>query len=408
MTAVEFYNGTPIENAVSSLTTVPDKIIFIGDGKVMRRFDCVYRSFLNKRGLDIKLEYRSINKNEISNIVAVLSEIVENEQQCVFDLTGGDELVLVAMGIVFQKYADKNIQMQRLNVKTGVVTDCDKDGTVFFCGRPEISVEENIALHGGAVRYVSDDSVKTYRWDLSEEFICDIEKMWNICRNDPGLWNLQITILGSFEEIGVSNGPLSVSVDIPEEEYASIKGLLDILERKRLINSFNVIGTKISFNYKNEQVKRCLTKAGMCLELKVLVAARELYNKDNTPFYTDSMNGVCIDWDGVFHNTDDAQKDTENEIDIILMKGMVPIFISCKNGRVENEELYKLETVANRFGGKYVKKVLIATYLGGKSQDDRVEHVKQRAIEMKINMIDGVHLLDDEQFIKMVKNLSCD
>ena len=31
MIAVEFFDRTPIENAISSLTTVPDKIIFIGD-----------------------------------------------------------------------------------------------------------------------------------------------------------------------------------------------------------------------------------------------------------------------------------------------------------------------------------------------------------------------------------------
>ena len=43
MTAVEFYDRTPIENVISSLTTVPD--IFIGDGKVMKKFDSVYRTF---------------------------------------------------------------------------------------------------------------------------------------------------------------------------------------------------------------------------------------------------------------------------------------------------------------------------------------------------------------------------
>ena len=31
MTAVEFFDRAPIENAISSLTIVPDKIIFIGD-----------------------------------------------------------------------------------------------------------------------------------------------------------------------------------------------------------------------------------------------------------------------------------------------------------------------------------------------------------------------------------------
>lgn len=64
----------------------------------------------------------------------------------------------------------------------------------------------------------------------------------------------------------------------------------------------------------------------------------------------------------------DEEKDTENEIDVVLMKGLTLIFISCKNGQVDDDELYKLESVTNRFGGLYAKKVLIATYLGKKTK----------------------------------------
>ena len=55
---------------------------------------------------------------------------------------------------------------------------------------------------------------------------------------------------------------------------------------------------------------------------------------------------------------------TANEIDFMLMKGLTPIFIPWKIGQVYDDELYKLESVANRFGGLYAKNVLIATYLG--------------------------------------------
>jgi len=40
---------------------------------------------------------------------------------------------------------------------------------------------------------------------------------------------------------------------------------------------------------------------------------------------------------------------------------VVPVFISCKNGRVNQMALYELDAVANRFGGKYVRKELAAT-----------------------------------------------
>ena len=41
--------------------------------------------------------------------------------------------------------------------------------------------------------------------------------------------------------------------------------------------------------------------------------------------------GVIVDWDGV----DDSGAETSNEIDIMLVKGFTPVFISCKNGHVD-------------------------------------------------------------------------
>ena len=43
------------------------------------------------------------------------------------------------------------------------------------------------------------------------------------------------------------------------------------------------------------------------------------------------------------------------------MKKNIPTFISCKNKLISmNQPLYELETVADRFGGKLVRKVLVA------------------------------------------------
>lgn len=91
---------------------------------------------------------------------------------------------------------------------------------------------------------------------------------------------------------------------------------------------------------------------------------------------------------------------------MILMKGLVPIFISCKNGAVGEDELYKLNTVAERFGGIYAKKVLVSTYLGKASQDSR-EYFEQRAKDMQIQLIENVHKLTDEEFLREIKSKVC-
>lgn len=64
-------------------------------------------------------------------------------------------------------------------------------------------------------------------------------------------------------------------------------------------------------------------------------------------------------------------------------------------------ELYKLNTVANRFGGAYARKLLIGTTLGKSGRGK--QYFLQRAKDMKIQVLDEVHTLSDEQFRKKLK-----
>ena len=160
----------------------------------------------------------------------------------------------------------------------------------------------------------------------------------------------------------------------------------------------------IIFLNKNKQVKKCLTKAGQALEMKIYVTAKNLTDSDGNLLYNDVVNGVVIDWDGKFHDekTQDVY-DTENEIDILLMHDIVPVFISCKNGIVTADELYKLNTVAERFGGEYSKKVLVATSLN--KMGEAGKYLRQRADDMKIKIIEDIQSLEDEELERKLKNL---
>ena len=412
MTAIEFFDRTPIENIVSALTIAPKKIIFIGDKSLMEKSKEKYKKFIAKRKLEIELDFQPIIKNQLNNIVEVLSRIVETEDECVFDLTGGEELVFVAIGIVSQKYKDKNIQLQRFNVNNGRVTDCDYDGQVIYTGDPEITVEECINLHGGFIRYEKNDDDRTYKWETDGDFVNDVKNLWEECRKDPGRWNTRLNVLSSVDELYKPKG-LETSYHVPtlvdfmkrnNDKYISLGGFLKYLEKNKYIFNLTEDGENISFRYKNDQIKRCLTQAGTILELRVLVSAREVVDKKSKrPCYNDSMSGVYIDWDGQFHERGEAEKDTENEIDVILMKGITPLFISCKNGKVDDDELYKLEAVTNRFGGEFAKKYLIATYLNKKK--DSMEYFKQRAEDMNIVLVDNVHTLEPTAFDKVIRNL---
>ena len=92
-----------------------------------------------------------------------------------------------------------------------------------------------------------------------------------------------------------------------------------------------------------------------------------------------------------------------NEIDVILMKNVCPIFISCKNGKVGGLALHELETVSRKFGGKYARKALI---IGpALDQTTGTMYFRQRARDMHIWIIDDVFRMSDEQLLSHLKRI---
>ena len=160
------------------------------------------------------------------------------------------------------------------------------------------------------------------------------------------------------------------------------------LARERLITSYVNDEKSIGFYFKNEQVRSCLLKAGNVLELYTYLAAVKAKNKSERIVYNDACIGAMLDWDGKVHGGIDGLVDTENEIDGLFVSGMIPVFVSCKNGNVNEDEFYKLSSVANKFGGKHAKKVLVATDL--QKIDTSMESFENRAAQMGIKIIDRV------------------
>jgi len=85
------------------------------------------------------------------------------------------------------------------------------------------------------------------------------------------------------------------------------------------------------------------------------------------------------------------------------MHGMIPVFISCKNGMVTADELYKLNTVAHRFGGEYAKKVLVTTRISDFGEQSM--YLKQRAKDMNIRLLERVQDMDEAELEKKLRTV---
>ncbi len=405
MTIIEFFDKADINNIAGALIYEPEKVILVGscNEEMMKSIED-YRKVLSSRFTDTVVEHKKIDSNNLSEVYNRLVEIVEENKDCVFDIAGGDDLFLVAVGMVAERFKER-IQLHRIDAGKNTVIDCDAATNICEEIPISISVDEIISLYGGKVIYNDEKSDGTVEWDFSDDFISDLKKMWDIFRNDIVAWNTQINELDYLRGQYQVGSDLSVKID-KEKAKVTLKkrfGFFKLshdffrsLSRAGLILDYDA-GWETgvyAFRFKNGQVMRCLTKAGQLLEIYTTFIARGLVIEKNN-FFTDYATGVYIDWDGKLEVKGKA--DIHNEIDIILMKGFVPVFISCKSGDVKIEELYKLSSVADRFGGPYVKKVLLCTRL---NRDKDEAEIKARAKEMGIVIIDGVGKMGITEFRK--------
>ena len=305
MVIVEFFDKVSLENIFGALMCRPEKVIFVGPSiEKMERAVERYRAILQEKGIDTELSSVGVSKNNLSAIVDKLSEIAEKyKDECIFDLTGGDDLYLVAVGIVMQKYG-KGVQCHRFNFMNDRLIDCDADGRSLEVKSFDISVKDSISIYGGDVVEESDTEFSTYDWDFNADFVSDIEAMWEICKKNPKLWNAQINTLGTILDSFDMESSLAISFDQQVADdmlydkrvrYTLLPWMLRDLQKEGLITSL-YIDDKVSFRFKNEQVKKCLTVAGQVLELFIAERLISLKDEDGSPLYHDVKVGTVIRW----------------------------------------------------------------------------------------------------------------
>lgn len=248
-------------------------------------------------------------------------------------------------------------------------------------------------MHGGVL---TNQTASYADWHFTESFREDIRILWDICQKYKKNWN---RYCGSIDELQ-KNAPRSREgwVDISRGPLGDAYYLLQDLLDAGMIKDYSEHGKQITFRFKNNAIRRVIGKAGNILELHVYeVATRDGY------LFTDAIIGAHIDWDGEIHDIEHPGYDTINEIDVILMKNVCPIFISCKNGKVGGLALHELETVSRKFGGKYARKALVV----GPALDNTTGtmYFRQRAKDMHIWIIDDVFRMSDEQLLNRLKRI---
>lgn len=396
MTLIECFDRTVLENIAGTLYLRPDKLIIVGDAEIISPFQPRLSQLLEKRKINTEIAICDTAGMNIHQIARALETFVTAEDRYIIDLTGGEEPVIMAIGAMLARLEDtKNISVQKFRFLLPEATNLGGSLQAAAGSHTFLTVEELIMLHGGSIHPLLNQPASRYT-------VKSIDKLWSIVAADPGAWNDRLSVLAEFEkrteskeEIIIPRYKLESEIKNYESKEDDFLSLMRQFSRKGIIEDRSSWDT-IRYRYACELYQYCTRKAGNVLEVKTLLEARSM-QENGIPFFDDCAMGVSIDWDGKVHGKDTGIPDTRNEIDVILTKGMRSLFISCKNGYIGEEELYKLHTVTEYFGGPYAKAMLIATELDQKSAASN-RAFAQRARDMDIILVTDAAELDSQEW----------
>ena len=117
-----------------------------------------------------------------------------------------------------------------------------------------------------------------------------------------------------------------------------------------------------------------LSVKGSWLELYVYILAKE------SGLFSEVYQSVMIGWDLKRR----PKFNVENEIDVVLMKGGIPIFVSCKMTSPKPDDLNEIYALAENFGGYGAVAALATTT----DVEKRARTLYNRAQEMGVALID--------------------
>ena len=382
----EFLSREPIENVITAMNFQVDKLVFFGNHEDIISQKERTENFLRKYCAVQSIVFLPLSGSNLQSVLQIMRKEIELElsknAKLFFDITGGESLMLVAFGMLSREYETpmhmydiykgKLLELNAREEHTGISSIATK--------RPvPMTLDKLIEMHGGVINYKLQKDIKDVPDEESREDILKIRKVMKLHSEH---WN-------PFSEFLRENMNPDEEGRVYRKESTVLKALADSSNKLKSAHKFYQIMEdlaragaildlkhfegKYQFRFKNKAIKGYLWDGGSILELYSYLQEKE---------HSDECRvGVHLDWDGVLEGPSGI--DVLNEIDVLSLRGYIPTFISCKSGKLSPQQclhaLYELDTVANRFGGKYAKKRLVVT-------SEINEVYQERALEMGIEL----------------------
>lgn len=347
-TLIELYDKEIIFNISAAAAIKPESIVFICDKKISKKRKAPLMAVLKKYCPGSQVFFYHTDCFDCDCVEKILTEAEQKFADIAVELTGGSGVIAYGAG----KYAaDKSIN--------AFIYD-NKSCEIIYVSGPKkgerekaalsLDIEDFAVMAGG--RYIRHGHFNVN--SFSEEIFSDALKVWKIFLKYKSGWHKQAAF---FQAVSSGSGIMSsclrfsVPQSVRKRDGSTARAdmrILKELEQAGILSDVNSFSDKITFEFKNPTIKSLLNDFGVWLELFIYKTALDSGKFDNVDM------SVVIDWNTRENEPDDVL----NEIDVIVTKGTVPVFISCKAGNVSAAALNEIKTLTDRFGGADAKAVL--------------------------------------------------
>lgn len=187
-------------------------------------------------------------------------------------------------------------------------------------------------------------------------------------RNQPGDYNIFVSSHTSHRDI-YTDGAVISNIEAPLRRLNEL-GLIDLKE-------LCVSPTKVLFDYKFPFLKECLAKEGNILEAYVWCKANEI------GYFDDVKANFEFNW------SEDST--VQNELDLVLTKGLTTLVVSCKAAKYNKHHLYEVRYLADRFSVNSKAVIIYSSNMAfnGDHITSDIDAVRERAKAMGIHLIDA-------------------
>ena len=371
-TLIELFDERPLENVLSTEVFRPEETVYICSAQVARSSTIreSLEAYFRLRGCQVKLTFVPVSVVNAMSIEESIRRILESRKDCVIDISGGTDAALFAAGAV----AGDTPVMTYSHSKNMFYEICNAPFARNLPCNVRLTVETCFLMAGGRL--------KSGRADNSElqSRLEQIDQLYNVYRKFRRIWNRQISYyqkISSAQDADLrAHGSRTVKAD--NRHVTCDEGLLRALERAGLIHHLELTDENVSFYFADSTVRFWLRDMGAVLELHVYRACLK------AGVFDDVIMSAVVDW----NDAEDKRSIVSNEIDVVAVQGIHPVFISCKTCELHTEALNELAILRDRFGG-YGSRAIIAT--SSPSSANR-KVMRMRASELNIEVVEWDNL----------------